>query len=331
MQMCKKCILDENYPGIRFDENGVCNFCTQHKKKEEQQKLKDKYENKFLDLIEKNKGKSSYDCIVAYSGGKDSTYTLYLLKNKYNLNILAVSFDNWFQSETALKNIDNVVQNLGIDLIKVKPNYDLFKKIIQVTISHDVYSIKALERASSICTTCISLIRFICFKIAIEKEVPFVIFGMSPGQAPIVTSVVKTNPDMIRKMQDIIYKPLYEQIGDKINPHFLEERHFEKVQHFPYSINPLPFSNYDEENILGIVTTIGWKKPEDTDANSTNCLLNAFANNIHIEKYNYHPYAYELAELVRDGNLERHIALEKLNKAEDLKTIDLVKKELGIE
>jgi tRNA(Ile)-lysidine synthase TilS/MesJ len=331
MQICTKCILDENFPGIRFDENGVCIYCRQHKKKEELQALKEKYERKFTDIIEKYKGKSSYDCVVAFSGGKDSTYTLHLLKNIYKLNILALSYDNWFQSQTALENIDRVAQNLEIDLIKIKPNYDVFKKIMRTTISHDVYSIKALERASSICTTCISLIRFMCFKIAVEKEIPFVIFGMSPGQAPVVTSVVKTNPEMIRKMQDIIFQPLHKDLGDAIFPHFLEERHCERTEFFPYSINPLAFSRYDEKEILEIVKSLGWRKPEDTDPNSTNCLLNSLANHLHKEKFNFNPYVYELAELVREGNLDRDAAMAKINTVEDMKTIEQVKNKLGIE
>jgi len=330
MQICKTCILDDNFPGINFDENEVCNFCRQHKKKEENQLLKEKYEKKFLEIISTYKGKNSYDCLAAYSGGKDSTYTLYLLKNKYNLNILALSYDNWFQSEAAIKNIGRVVQHLNIDHLAAKPTFDVFKKIIQIVISDDIYSIKALERASSICTTCISLIRFMCFKVAIEKEIPFVIFGMSPGQAPIVTSVVKTNPEMIRKMQDVIFQPLYKHLGDVIKPYFLEERHFRKVEKFPYSINPLAFSNYDENEILKIVKDLGWKKPDDTDPNSTNCLLNSFANSIHKKQFNFNPYAFELANLVREGHMNRDIALERISKAEDTKTVELVKNKLGI-
>jgi len=330
MKICKVCILNENFPGISFNENGICHQCQKNKTKVEQNLLCKKYEKKFLELIEKYKDKSSYDCVVAYSGGKDSTYMIYLLKEKYNLNILALRYDNWFQSELAYKNIERIVQNLDIDLITVKPRYDLFRKIIQSVVNNEFYSIKHIQRASDICTTCISLIRLMCLKTAIEKEIPFVIFGMSPGQAPIVTSIVKTNPQMNKKMQDIIYQPLSKKLGDEIKPYFLGEEYFKKAEFFPYILNPLAFLKYDEKEILKIINSIGWKRPKDTDSNSTNCLLNAFANNIHKKKYGFHPYSYELAELVRTGKMDRETALIKINETEEDNVVESVKKELKI-
>jgi len=97
MIRCKKCLLIENFPGINFDENGICNFCNDQKDSVLQEIIIEKHRNKFLELIDKYRNKSNYDCIVAYSGGKDSTYTLHLLKTEYKLNILAFTFDNWFQ------------------------------------------------------------------------------------------------------------------------------------------------------------------------------------------------------------------------------------------
>ena len=178
MHICSTCVLDENFPGISFNDNGVCIFCQRHKKKEEQRDLREKYKKKFDEIIEKKKGEYSYDCLAAFSGGKDSTYTLYLMKKRYNLNVLTLSYDNWFQSETALNNIKQVVKNLEIDHLMFKPTFNIFKKIIQTVISSDVYSIKALERASSICTTCISLIRFMCLKTAIESLANVHIFAV---------------------------------------------------------------------------------------------------------------------------------------------------------
>jgi len=331
MKTCKKCVLDERFPGVSIGEDGLCKFCRSLKKESEQQQLKKKYETKFIDLIQKYKGKSSYDCLVAYSGGKDSTFTLHLMQNTYHLNILALSFDNWFQSERAYRNIQNVIMNLNVDHFMVRPRFDVFKKMMQVCLSKNFYSSKAFERASAICTTCLSLIRFITFRIAIEKSIPFVVFGLSPGQAPISTSVFKVNPSMIKKMQDAIYQPLHAHLGETIRPYFLEDIHFENKEKFPYSINPLAFVDYDEATIFKVAQDYGWTKPEDTDANSTNCLLNGLANEIHVQQHGFHPYAFEIAGLVREGCMTREEGLERLAMPPDADIVEQVRKKLELD
>jgi len=189
MQTCKKCVLNERFIGIRFDEDGICNFCRSAKSLDQQRSIRGKYEAKFQKLIEENKGKGSYDCLVAYSGGKDSTYTLHLLQERYDLRLLAYSFDNWFQSDRARRNIRAVLSNINVDHLTVTPSFEGMKKIVLASMSDDMYSAKAMVRASSICTSCISLVRFIGFRLTIEQEIPFLIFGMSPGQAPMATAV----------------------------------------------------------------------------------------------------------------------------------------------
>jgi tRNA(Ile)-lysidine synthase TilS/MesJ len=329
MKRCKKCILNENFPGISFDENGICNFCNQHQDEEQEKILIKKYKDKFNTLIAKHRNRSSYDCIAAYSGGKDSTYTLHLLKNKFDLNILAFSFDNWYQSDYARNNIKRVLKKLNIDLINFMPGFKAWKDIINTVVNDEFYSKKHIQRASDICTTCISMIRFSCLKIAMEKEIPFIIFGMSPGQAPMASSIFKTNTYIVKQMQDIVYGPLKEKLGDEIDPYFLKNRHFQSSL-FPYIINPLAFMKYDEEKIYDIIKSYGWEEPEDTDSNSTNCLINAMANQIHIDKYGFHPYAYELSELVRKGFLKREKALEAVQAQQNQNIIRNIKHELEL-
>jgi len=330
MQTCKKCVLNERFIGIRFDDNGICNFCRSAKSLEQQRSIRDKYEAKFRKLIEQNKGRGSYDCLVAYSGGKDSTYTLHLLQQCYDLKLLAYSFDNWFQSERAKRNIRAVLRNINVDHLTVAPSFESMKRIVLASMSGDLYSSKAMARASSICTSCISLVRFVGFRLAIEQEIPFLIFGMSPGQAPIATAVVKTNTQMLRTMQESLLRPLSDRLGDVIKPFFLEQRHFDKVENFPYSINPLAFADYDEKIIYETADKYGWKKPDDTDANSTNCLLNALANQVHLEQFGVNPYACEIAELVRAGYMTREDGLARLAEPFPAEQIKEVKKQLGI-
>ena len=113
-----------------------------------------------------------------------------------------------------------------------------------------------------------------------------------------------------------------------INPYFLEKAHFTSKYHFPYNISPLVFLDYDEKKIVEKVRKLGWRRPKGIDANTTNCMLNSYANIIHKEQYGYHPYAFEMAKLVREGYLERSQALKKLTQPEDRTTIQSVRDKL---
>jgi len=330
MQICTKCVLDENFPGIKFDDEGVCNYCRTEKPLPKQQELKADYDNKFRALIEEHKGKGVYDALVAYSGGKDSTYTLHLLKEKYGLRVLALTFDNWFFSERAHTNIKHVVRSMGIDHINIRPAFKTYKAVINTSANNDLYSAKALQRASAICTSCISIVRFLSFQTAIDKSIPFVVFGMSPGQAPLATSIVKTNARMMRQSQEATYNALHQHVGDAIKPYFLSEAHFALEDRFPHSINPLAFNDYDEEAIIELIhQKYDWDKPDDTDPNSSNCLLNAYANEVHIQRYKINPYAYEIAGMVRNGVMDREEGLRRLKEKSSEQRIIPIKNELN--
>jgi len=255
---------------------------------------------------------------MCYSGGKDSTYTLDILKNRYGLSILAITFDNGFISPGALRNIKNVLETLGVDHILFKIRFDILKKIFATSATTELYPKKTLERASTICTSCMGFVKFIALRTAIEKEIPFIAYGWSPGQAPVQSSVMKTNPQFIRLTQKTIYDPMHKIAGDAIRPYFLEEKHFKDPDRFPYYIHPLSFLEYDEAKIFARLKEIGWERPEDTDPNSTNCLLNAFANHIHEELYGYNPYVFEIARLVREGIISRDEGLRRFKDTPDM-------------
>ncbi len=327
-KICSQCVLPESFPGIRFNAQGVCNFCLSQKGKEYQQERKTEYSRKFDALLAKYQGRSGYDVLMCYSGGKDSTYTLSIFKEKYHLNVLALSFDNGFFPQQTLKNIQNVVEKLGVDHILLKPRFDVLAKVFRYCSSHDVYSPKALERSSAICTSCMGFIKYSALRLAVEKDIPFIGYGWSPGQAPITSSILMNTPLMIKAMQKMLFDPLYQIVGDPIKPYFLEEKHFNGSYNFPYNVNPMAFLEYDIDAIYENISRFGWKKPEAVDANSTNCMLNSFANLVHKQRLAYHPYAFELANLVREGYLDRDTAMKRLNEPEDPTTIAWVKDKL---
>ena len=317
MKRCTRCILPETFPGISFDDQGVCNHCRRYRGAEATDTLKHTYEQKFRELIATSRTSSSHDVLVAYSGGKDSTYTLDVLINRYHLRALALTFDNGFISPRAEENIRIVAGNLGADLLIVRPNQKMLHTIFRTAAEKELYPMKTLERASTICTSCIGLIKNFILRTAVEKEIPFVGFGWSPGQAPVQASVMKTNPALMRQACQAIYKPLHLIAGDAINPYFLAEAHYATPEKFPFNVHPLAFLPYNEEKIIERIKSLGWVKPDDTDPNSSNCLLNAYANQIHRQRYQFHPYVWEIANMVREGVMSREEGLEKIDPPED--------------
>lgn len=331
--MCTVCVLPETFPGISFDDHGVCNFCRQYEA-DRSRHIEDKarYAAKFDELLATlgRGGGRRYDILMAYSGGKDSTYTLALLHRKHGLKVLALSFDNGFVSPRARENIGRVTDALSVDHIFFKPRWDMLRAIFFAASKQELFSRKTLERASTICTACIGLVKATCLKTAIELEIPMIGYGWSPGQAPVQSSIMRTNPALFKMTQAALLAPLEKSIGEGVSDYFLGEKHFERPERFPWNVHPLAWEPYDEQMIIAEIGLMGWLPPEDTDPNSTNCLLNAYANEIHLARYGFHPYIWEIANMVREGVMSRMDGLHKFGEPVPDSWIAPVRTRLGL-
>lgn len=130
--ICAKCVMDTTDPDITFNEVGVCNHCTHYDKQMDQlPKGKEAQEilNKLIEQIKKDGRSNDYDCIIGLSGGVDSTYVAYLVKEKFGLKPLAVHLDNGWNSELSVINMENIVKKLDIDLYTHVIDWEEFKDI----------------------------------------------------------------------------------------------------------------------------------------------------------------------------------------------------------
>ncbi len=330
MKFCSRCVLPDTFPGIDFEDNGECNYCRRAHVPDDEKK--NEYLKKFEDLLNENRGKNQYDVIMAFSGGKDSTYTLNLLTEKYNMNVLAWTFDNGFLSDQAKKNIFKMTDIMGATSLIVKPPFDIMEKAFTVSAVNDIYSPKTLDRASSICTTCIGFVKSMVLKTALQMRIPLAAYGWSPGQAPISSAIMQTNPRLQRITHRTVRDPLLENVGEEISPYFLTDDDLDIDKNlWPINIHPLAFVDYNEENILKFIQNKGWEKPNDTDPNSTNCLLNALANYIHRKRFDFHPYAWEVAGIVRSGGMPREEGIEKTNQEEVIEMVKYAADKLKID
>jgi tRNA(Ile)-lysidine synthase TilS/MesJ len=262
----------------------------------------------------------------------DSSYTLYRLKKEYpHLNILAVQFDNGFISDTALENARKFC-----DLTKsTYMRLSLDQKALQDTFSRaansiDAYPGAAKYRASDICNTCISIVKQKIIELAITKKAPFIIFAFSPGQtdAPFVTL---TKPMLVwmRKIFDQNLKSM--GVVDRepylIDAHLIQPG---SPEHEIMIIHPFLMWDYNKIKFKKECIQHGWIDPDLKDHNSSNCLLNAFAIKNHMDKYHIHSYAYDLASLVRQGNMKREDAMKKLHLNVSDVSIEEVQRKLNL-
>lgn len=330
--VCKKCVLDSDIPGITINpETGLCHFCETYKPLTEAEK--EQYLAEMEEIFDRIKGKGEYDVIYALSGGKDSSYTLYKLKQDYPfLKVLAVLFNNGFISENAIENAKKMCEITGSDYYELtmdrKQLCDAWKKAAD---SVDAFPKFAKYRASDICNTCISIIKQKLIENAIARNAPVIIFAFTAGQAP--NPIIKLNYNFINLSRNLFEKQL-EKIGidDKDESFMIKKSVIQNMDKSnpPMIIHPLCMWDYNEDMVVETVTKIGWKPPKLNDSNSTNCKLNSLACHNHLQKYGIHPYAFDIAGIVRNGDMSREVGLEKLHQELSQPLIDEVSKELKV-
>lgn len=128
LRRCTQCVLPETHETIQFDAEGICNIC----RNSEVKKTIDWATRKrdLVALAAQYKGRGSYDCIVPFSGGKDSTYTLWYIVRELGLKPLVVSFDHGFYRPRTLENNERTMRALGVDFLKFRTDWKIVRKLM---------------------------------------------------------------------------------------------------------------------------------------------------------------------------------------------------------
>jgi N-acetyl sugar amidotransferase len=131
-RQCSRCVMDTSDPEITFDEQGHCCHCTEFVVRRSKHRYQGAASDEALDqIIEEIKRAGidkDYDSIVGVSGGADSSYLMYLAKQK-GLRPLAVHMDNGWDSDKAVVNIKNVTDRLGFDYESFVLDWEEFKDL----------------------------------------------------------------------------------------------------------------------------------------------------------------------------------------------------------
>ena len=131
-KICAKTVMDTSDPDIVFDDTGISNHYYDYSSKvsvriEDEKNGADKLKG-IIDRIKREGKNREYDCIVGISGGTDSTYVVYKCI-EYGLRPLAVHFDNGWNSELAVSNIEKVLKQLNVDLYTYVIDWEEFSSL----------------------------------------------------------------------------------------------------------------------------------------------------------------------------------------------------------
>ncbi len=133
MKYCKRCTMSDTRPGITFNEDGLCSACQHYEKRKDIDW--DKRFKEFEALCDKYRGcngPGGYDCAVAVSGGKDSHFQVYMLKEVMKMNpILFTVEDNFPMTDAGVHNLKNISETFSCTLISCKPNIKVQKILMR--------------------------------------------------------------------------------------------------------------------------------------------------------------------------------------------------------
>ncbi|MEV7185425.1 hypothetical protein [Kitasatospora sp. NPDC093102] len=321
-RICVRCVLPESFPGVEFDDLGVCTYCADESERIEIDR------GLITAAVAEAKAAAeggNYDALVLYSGGKDSSLALARTVG-LGLRTLAFTLDNGYLSNAAGRNVANVLDALGVDHVRFRPPGGLMKRLYRTSLDLR-FDDDTIKYSTGGCGSCISMVLASAVRTAAAHGIPLLVGGWTPGQ--FTTSPVVDQPFLVDVMSRH-FAPLGEASEELRRD--LESWHPDRLGVDGIRLlNPLYAEDYTEQQTLDALAELGWRRPDDTDSCSTNCRLNGLLILDHIERFGFHPYVYELAHHVRIGASSREEALAKMAKV-DIKSsqVEAISVDLGI-
>jgi tRNA(Ile)-lysidine synthase TilS/MesJ len=328
VRICRRCILPESFPGLRFNAAGECNLCQAASPVADLDEHCARLRVGMEAAIDAARGRGTYECIVAFSGGKDSSYVLKLLVETYRLRCLAVTIDNGFISDRARANGYAVTAALGVDLLVFRPAPQFMNTLYRESaLRSDLHPPTATKRASSICTSCIGVINRQMRQLAVQFGAPVIAGGYIGGQVPKDSAVLHVDQATLERANALTREKAVASFGPEAERFFAVPASGAKVS----IINPLLTVRVSEAAIIEALRPLGWQPTTDTGSNSTNCRLNELGILVHYRRHGFNPYVFEMAEQVRGGLLDRETALARARAIPDVEAVAPQAQQIGLD
>lgn len=291
-------------PDIQFDSGGVCHYFREYREREAALLLRGDVARQALERTTariRETGKDrKYDCIMGLSGGVDSTYVA-LVARRYGLRPLAVHFDNGWNSELSVMNIENIISRLGIDLHTYVVDWEEFRDLQLAYLRASVVDIEAITDHAIAC---------VLYRLAGQLDIPYILSGtnvQTETTMPRSWVFPKTDPVNIRAIHRAYgHRPLktYPLIDARVRRYYYEVKGIR-------SVSLLNWVDYDKKAVKETIQReLGWR---DYGGKHYESIWTRFYQGhilpakFHIDKRKPH-----LSDLVFAGQITRDEALAEL-------------------
>lgn len=316
-QICTNCVMDTTDSKIVFDEKGVCDHCNTYYKDIlphwHTDETGDKELRKIIEKIkEEGKGKD-FDCIMGMSGGIDSSYLLYVMKEQYGLRPLVFHVDAGWNSQIAVNNIERLIDGLGLDLYTEVINWEEIKDLQLAFFKSGVPHIDVPQDHAFFATM---------YKFASKNNIKYILTGGNYS-----TECIRNPLEWMYYQSDSIQlKDIHRKFGKKplktypvsnILWHKVYLPHIKKIK----LIRPLDFIPYNKDEAMQfLVDKFGYQKYPQKHFESR---FTRFYESYWLPtKFGYDTRKVQYSSLILTGQMTREEALDKLSKpAYDPETI----------
>ena len=328
LKRCTFCIMPETAIGIKYDENGSCQLCRDFKKysSKGEQELQIKIKN-YVKKDEK------YNCIVPVSGGRDSSYALYYSKEILGLSPIAVHNNNDFETEIAVKNLENITKSLDVPLVRISSSNQISKKIVaeKFKINAPFGPELVVEQT---CEACKYGFEAASYNTARRKGIQLIIWGDSTYES--------TTP--YHALQNHMTPPKWKRLlSSGVFNLFKYKYYFRKMKNeygpnSPEGLKEIHLYDYIEWDRKVIVDTIqnktGWTKPQESITSwRIDCSLVPLVNHLYKKAYGVSKIEVGFSNMIRSGKMDRNDALSQIKEIEnavDISKLERLLKELNI-
>ncbi|KAI5912724.1 hypothetical protein [Thauera sp. 2A1] len=300
MKKCIRCLLPEIVPDADIDASGVCAFCRHPEPLPAANAAKAAQRADLEATLQaaRNTAGSAYDCIVPLSGGKDSLYLLHRLKVDHGLRVLAFTCDIDLP-QVAWRNIRRALRRLDIDHVVWRPAHGFLTRLFRYLLCNQ----EARGAVYTVSYVYAPLFEGAAIRLAIEKGIPLVLAGYSPGQPEPERMQYEFNPALIRN-EDWTPPHLAAcgefSVSDLV--HFYNPLTLPPGTRFPRYLAPYHVWDYDQGEVIRRVTELGLvQRSHHASPIVSNYPINWLMMYSDLRHFGYNPYTPEFSALIREG------------------------------